>query len=464
MWSTVALLAMVMEQSTTQPDYSAAIALHAGRGTPLTRCEGDILRVREWRLCLPMLQAHLDAGTCLAYVFGVDTNSPIADVLVSRGCTVHAFDPSRDCSDPVMAKRSCYHRSGECYESIERAPGTGGAHTPVKHPTTGACHKRAGLNPKVHFRHWGLLSGSQNETAFHSQAKYEALTGEFHALDTIVARLGHGSRARLALLALDCEGCEWDVFARLANEQSAGAIGLQRFEQLVVELHFSQTLRFTLDHAAHDVPTFNRIVAQSGFVPFASRSSPGYGQDRTFDEALVRAGLEGTHCCIEISMMQRGGSVAAAASGGTTRTLAAPPMQSSVGGGTAVGRDALPSRSEYAAHEAHAPPRSRGQRAPGLISDFFEHQGRHLPAGFEAPLRRWRSMITRSQAPPTCVNHPLCQCVHVRGAFFSNVRGIAVCVMAAALRGCAAIRPTSDLTARPYSALGHMCPDAQSPW
>jgi hypothetical protein len=41
-----------------------------------------------------------------------------------------------------------------------------------------------------------------------SHGRYEALTGEFYALDTIVERLGHAQRPRLALLALDCEGCE----------------------------------------------------------------------------------------------------------------------------------------------------------------------------------------------------------------------------------------------------------------
>ena len=51
MWSTVTLLAMVMEQSTTtQPDYSAAIALHAGRGTPLTR-KFDALSPRAEGAC-----------------------------------------------------------------------------------------------------------------------------------------------------------------------------------------------------------------------------------------------------------------------------------------------------------------------------------------------------------------------------------------------------------------------------
>ena len=40
--------------------------------------------------------------------------------------------------------------------------------------------------------------------------------------------------------------------------------------------------------------------------------------------------------------------------------------------------------------------------------------------------------------------------MHVRGAFFSNIRGIAVCVMAAALRGCALVE--EDITARPAMA------------
>lgn len=71
---------------TTSSPYAAAATLHSGRGLAMAHCPGEMLRVREWRLCLPPLQAHLAAGTCLAYIFGVNSNSPLADVLASRGC------------------------------------------------------------------------------------------------------------------------------------------------------------------------------------------------------------------------------------------------------------------------------------------------------------------------------------------------------------------------------------------
>jgi hypothetical protein len=171
----LASLGLQPMQPARAPDYSAAIALHAGHTPSLLRCGGAVLRVREWRLCLPVLQAHVDAGTCVAYIFGVDTNSPIADVLATRGCEVHAFDPSRDCTDPKRWMNECYHRDGSCYETIEQHAHhnlTAVQNTP--HPPSSACRKRPGLHPRVRFRHWGLLSGVANESAFHSQAKYAA--------------------------------------------------------------------------------------------------------------------------------------------------------------------------------------------------------------------------------------------------------------------------------------------------
>ena len=73
---------------------------------------------------------------------------------------------------------------------------------------------------------------------------------------------------------------------------------------MVTELHFSSTQRFTLEHAAVDVPIFTRLLQDSGFVPVASRANPGWPLDRVIDPALQAVGMATTHCCRELSLVR----------------------------------------------------------------------------------------------------------------------------------------------------------------
>ena len=86
----------------------------------------------------------------------------------------------------------------------------------------------------------------------------------------------------------------------------------------------------------------------------------------------------------------------------------------------------------------------------GVVTDFFERVAVAVPpVQFAEPnsaLRRWHELILRSQAPAKCER--LCQCVHIRGGFFSNMHHIASCVMEAALQGCALIDEDTTTTAR----------------
>lgn len=457
----------------------------------------------ESRLCI----ASVCASTNVACPLGIRSAR-------LQLCRVHAFDPSIDCSPGSAAgKKLCYHRPGACYESGgstgggsgSRGSSSGGASNqltasshsqpPQSHGQedderlrlrSAACRKRPGLHPLVTFRHWGLLSGSVNESAFRSSV-YSALTGQFLALDDIVARLGHTTRRTpIAILALDCEGCEWDVYARMASEQSRGFVGLRRFEQVLTELHFAATLRFTLEHASRDAPALLRLLSGSGFVPFASRLSEGFPQDRLIDPKLVAAGLLPGYCCRELSLINRNLLSDAGPAGASRRPRNYHPIHSHVpsatdiasasatavaafappagstghrgrGGGGKEVPDELRGRGsgEKAAAVAsggpyvHAVDRDRDRGAgANLVTDFFEHQRRHPAAGYEEPVRAWHDLILASQQPQSCTR--LCQCVHVRGAFFSNIRGIAACVLNAALRGCAIVE--EDKTARPAMA------------
>ena len=91
----------------------------------------------------------------------------------------------------------------------------------------------------------------------------------------------------------------------LASEQSHGSVGLRRFEQVLTELHFATTLRFTLEHASRDVPTFTRLVRDSGFVPFASRLSEGYPADRVLDPTLEQVSHPILNRCAPLPLCSR---------------------------------------------------------------------------------------------------------------------------------------------------------------
>ena len=105
------VVASAVEHSTTaSADYSAAVALYSGRGNVLgeqASCPGKLLVVREWRLCLPALQAHISRGECLAYIFGYNTNSPLADVLATRGCEVRTLSPLEPETWPCSLFAAC---------------------------------------------------------------------------------------------------------------------------------------------------------------------------------------------------------------------------------------------------------------------------------------------------------------------------------------------------------------------
>ena len=168
---------------------------------------------------------------------------------------------------------------------------------------------------------------------------------------------------------------------------------------------------------------------------------------------VLQAGLLAGHCCREMSLIQRGLTrqrVGGSVRGAAARSAAAAATGEGNGGdsGAVSARGSSSGRSSSGGGGDRGGDRGGDGNGGNLATDFFAHQQRNLPLGFEDPLRKWHQMILASQAPHQC--QQLCQCVHVRGAFFSNIRGIAACVMAAALQGCALVE--EDVTARPALA------------
>ena len=85
--------------------------------------------------------------------------------------------------------------------------------------------------------------------------------------------------------------------------RTGGARALSQFGQILTELHFSKSLRFSPSKAAQYAPLWDDLVASSGLAVFANATNEGHPNDRELPHELVQAGmLQGT-CCRELSLI-----------------------------------------------------------------------------------------------------------------------------------------------------------------
>ena len=179
--------------------------------------------VAEWHLCWPPIARAIAEHRCVAYAFGVADDDAFTNHLAAAGCTVFAFDPGAD------------------------------------HP--------ADWKPNVKFRHWGLTTGAASQA---EERRFEGMygttaKGEYISLHELQRRLGHET-LQVTVAKVDCEGCEWELFRSVGENGGT----LSQFEQVLTELHFTSTLRFTVAKAATVVPAFTRLLASSQLFPFHS--------------------------------------------------------------------------------------------------------------------------------------------------------------------------------------------------
>eukprot|EP00966_Prymnesium_polylepis_P323923 7380051-Prymnesium_polylepis.2 len=234
---------------------TASVAWNLGRGIPFGSCGGRTVSAAEWRVCWPPVERSVERGACLVYSFGIAQADPLAWLMASAGCRVHAFDP-------------------------------------------GAPPPRGALPPNVTFHRWGLPTDpslSERQERLFTSASYGATSeGEYLSMRQIRARLGH-ERTPLTVLKLDCEGCEWWTLA---------TIELGLVEQLLAELHFSSSLRFSERVAGDVVPSADANLRAHGFAAFHYRAQPGSLPDQHVPPALVAAGMRHASCCREVSLVK----------------------------------------------------------------------------------------------------------------------------------------------------------------
>jgi len=217
-------------------------------------------------VCDTLIKRAEQRDECIMYVFGVGSDDPILRMAGSeyRMCSVFAFDPTITHEDFKNDK----------YES------------------------------NVKFFNWGLHS--LHDDASWNHVVYGQVSGQLYTLSEIQHKLGHTGR-RISLMRLDCEGCEWAVVAGITNEL------VSSFDQVIIEVHFAQSLRFGRKEADTAV-AMSRFLEHT-FVPIAKFSNWGYSEDQcNIHQELIDAGVDERACCRTISLVNKHFAIPADAS------------------------------------------------------------------------------------------------------------------------------------------------------
>ena len=213
----------------------------------------------ETAWCSAIMERAARTEDCLVYVFGTTTRDFFTEqiaLLYGRSCHTFAFDPT------ITAKRFTTH-----------------------------------FPDRVTFKPWGLRSGGVETRWKHPV--YGRLLGELLTLQAIKARLGHSGR-RLALMKVDCEGCEWAWLGRSQPDDELFLV-----DQLFMEFHFASTLRFD-DDALRLAPTV-RETLQTHFRVALSWPSYGFDGDQNKSHPqLTAAGVDPQPCCRPFLFLRKG--------------------------------------------------------------------------------------------------------------------------------------------------------------
>lgn len=186
---------------------------------------------------------------CLIYSVGIGwTGGDLAwerALRTATGCEVHAFDP-----------------------------------TPDLHPREGAAGTEAtGGKNGVHFHALGLRDGFAARHAARSGGGklLHTTSTQYLPIDParllsfreLQRRLGHTGRT-LALLAVDCEGCEWGLLDELYCSQRGMPVRVP-IQQLLVEAHFQRRLGINTSREIDGAARAIECMERRGWVRTSSR-------------------------------------------------------------------------------------------------------------------------------------------------------------------------------------------------
>jgi len=258
--------------------HSSVVGVHDGSafhrssecgGTGLN--SGTIQQVAEWNVCWGPVARDISAGRCLIYSFGIAGDDPFTNFMALAGCQVYAFDPAQ------------------------------------QHPRN--------YKPNVTFYPYGLVSGIADEHMYNHSHWGETGSGQYKTLLEIQRELGH-SEVPISALKIDCEGCEWNLFADMDDHT------LSRIGQILTEFHFTTTLRFDGNLAERYAQSCVENLDRH-FDLFHFTKNDGAWYDRHIDEHVASAGIptispqehttkDGRRivtniagCCVEMSLVNR---------------------------------------------------------------------------------------------------------------------------------------------------------------
>ena len=135
-------------------------------------------------------------------------------------------------------------------------------------------------------------------------AKYGDIAGDrLYPLDVLLRKASVPESARINVLKIDCEGCEWDAFDHLVRVSPQL---LARVEQLVLELHLR--VQFMLTGMAQLERLLRHLYLDHGFRVFRSEPSSGFVGALSHTQApadLIASGFETTRwVAVELSLMR----------------------------------------------------------------------------------------------------------------------------------------------------------------
>ena len=217
----------------------------------------------------------------LVYSFGIDNQWGFDDAAADRGQEVHSFDPTVK----NLAKHSAhahprvtFHPWGLAADSINPACNTA--------PSGGYRHGHG---------HGQQLVGRRSDPGGRGR-----LADELFTLPAIRERLGHTSR-RISTLKIDCEGCEWEIFAHMPISL------LEDIDVLLVEVHPALLMSSDSDLALFG-SFFRKVFLEAGFRVWWQHPNSG-GKDRpgvlrSFHPMLNALGLDPLVCCYELALVR----------------------------------------------------------------------------------------------------------------------------------------------------------------
>ena len=201
-------------------------------------CESDATL-----LCEPYLPMAATSGSTrpLVYSFGVAEQWTFEDWAGQRGFEVHAFDPTT--------------KTRQSHEAHNAS--------------------------NVHFHYLGLGADGGGAASRRSVYGYGSLGGKTLPLDALIQKLGHSDRS-IQLLKIDCEGCEWEVFADVARRAPHV---LQRVCTIVLEVHMAPRLLMNSTADLKRLAYFwESLVLKLGFRFWYLHANPGPAGPNAFKE------------------------------------------------------------------------------------------------------------------------------------------------------------------------------------